>query len=535
MRLNSGKNLHQFLTNSRSSSQKTNTKTNKNCPNPKIYNQSKSNVNIINIENTNKRFNLFSNLNAKQKEKINLTKFFKGDKNYYNNINLVTEQKYDKKYEPNKLNLNLSFLNMSKNGKGNSFKTLNYDRSSFVRIMKYFTIKSTNKPMEFEDLSPVFIPIRNTLSNEHRNKNLNINPDNIKDKINFYYYINSKEKVIQLFKDKKKNKYNSANNTNRNIVAKNIIINNANTNTNININNNDSDNCSDSNKINNINLINKNEQKNNNIKGSDNNLTFSKNSNESEFTFKDKGSGVFNIDNKKSNNKDNNSKESTQNNIINTELNSFVEKKNNNNKIPLPIQNSEKKNDFSKNAGHNTNRLSISVEKINNKEKGDNINNYIINNKFKYNYNIISKEEKKINNENNSPKFINEKLINNFINKENHKNNGEKASNLLEKILNNQNINKNIKLENDINSNNMNTMNTIDNENNDNKNNLKNSYQFRIRKINLPSGINLASIQHNNKLLQNIINKKSIKNKGVLNTNKILVSQTEYKIMKGEK
>jgi hypothetical protein len=78
-------------------------------------------------------------------------------------------------------------------------------------------------------------------------------------------------------------------------------------------------------------------------------------------------------------------------------------------------------------------------------------------------------------------------------------------------------------------------MNTIDNnENNDNKNNLKNSYQFRIRKINLPSGINLASIQHNNKLLQNIINKKS-KNKGILNSNKICVAQTEYKIMKGEK
>ena len=102
--------------------------------------------------------------------------------------------------------------------------------------------------------------------------------------------------------------------------------------------------------------------------------------------------------------------------------------------------------------------------------------------------------------------------------------------------MNNQNLNKNIKLEHDINSNNMNTMNTIDNnENIDNKNNLKNSYQFRIRKINLPSGINLASIQHNNKLLQNIISKKSKKNKGVLNTNKILVAQTEYKIMKGEK
>lgn len=33
---------------------------------------------------------------------------------------------------------------------------------------------------------------------------MNINPDSVKDKINFYYYINSKERVIQLFKDNKK-------------------------------------------------------------------------------------------------------------------------------------------------------------------------------------------------------------------------------------------------------------------------------------------------------------------------------------------
>ena len=68
-----------------------------------------------------------------------------------------------------------------------------------------------------------------------------------------------------------------------------------------------------------------------------------------------------------------------------------------------------------------------------------------------------------------------------------------------------------------------------------NKNNLKNSYQFRIRKINLPTGINLASIQQNNKLLQNILNKKTKKNKDILNKNKIQVTQTEYKMMKGEK
>lgn len=539
MRLNSGQNLHQFLTNSRSNSQKSNTKNNKIYNNTKIYNQSKSNANIINIENANQRFNLFSNLNAKQKEKINLTKFLKGNKNYYNNINLVTDQNYEKKNEPNKLNLNLSFLsNMSKKGVGNSFKTLNYDRSSFVRIMKYFTIKSSNKPMVFEDLSPVFIPIRNTLSNEHRNKNININPDNIKDKINFYYYINSKEKVIQLFKDnKKKNKYNSMNNTNRNGDGKNNnIINNKNNN---NINNNESYNNNDTNKINNINLINKNEQRNN-IKGSDNNLTFSKNSNESEFTFKDKGSGVFNMESKKSNNKDN-SKESIQgqNNVLNSEIKSFPEKKNNTNNSSNNNNNNNKQllmQNSGNNNGNNTNRLSISVEKINNKEKVE-TNNYTNKNKFKYNYNVIPKEEKKTNNEN-SPKFLNQKLFSNFINKENNKNNnGEKSSNLLEKILNNQNINKNIKIENDINSNNMNTMNTIDNNDNiDNKNNLKNSYQFRIRKINLPSGINLASIQHNNKLLQNLINKKSMKSKGgVLNKNKILVTQTEYKLMKGEK
>ena len=537
MHLNSGQNLHQFLTSSRSNSQKSNSNNNKIYNNTKIYNQSKSNINITNVENANKRFNLFSNLNAKQKEKINLIKFIKGERNNYNNINLVTEQNLDKKYEDNKLNLNLSFL--SKNNKGNSFKTLNYDRSSYIRIMKYFTIKSSNKPMEFEDLSPVLIPIRNTLSNEHRKNNLNINTDNIKEKINFYYYINSKEKVIQLFKDKKKkNKYNSMNNRDRkdeDSSGKNININNSNKNIN------DSDKYNESNKSNNINLINKKEQKISNLKGSDNNLTFSKNSNESEFTFKDKGSAVFNLESKKSNNKDN-SNDSSRNNLLNSELNSFAEK--DNKKIINNKQSSTNRNiEIPKNSGYNTNhRLSISVEKINNKESNDNFNN-TNKNKFKYNYNLISNEEEKTNNYENSPRFINEKLLSNFINKENKENNNkksknEKYSNLFEKILNNQNINKNIKLDNDISTNDKNSLNTIEhNDNNEynNKNNLKNSYQFRIRKINLPTGINLASIQQNNKLLQNILNKQSKKNKDFLNKNKMQVIQTEYKMMKGEK
>ena len=563
MRLNSGQNLHQFLTNSRSNSQKTNSNYNKIYNNTKIYNQSKSNINIINIENASKRFNLFSNLNSKQKEKINLTKFLKGDKNYYNNINLITEQNLNKKHEPNKLNLNLSFLsNLAKNGKGNSFKTLNYDRSSFVRIMKYFTIKSSNKPLKFDELSPVFIPIRNTLSNEHRKNNLNINSDNIKDKINFYYYINSKEKVIQLFKNNKKNsKYISSNISHRSGTGtKNSIKNNLktnvknNNNNNSNSNNNESGNCSTSNnnnKINNINLINKNDQRNSiHNKASDNNLTFSKNSNESEFTFKDKGSAIINLENKKSNNKDNsnessrNNNDNTHNHIMNSDLNSFAEKdnkKNNNNNKQMLGNN----NEMNKNSNCH---LAISIEKINNKERNDDINNnnndYSKKNQVKYNYNVMTNEEKKADDYENSPQFLNEKMINNLVNKKNYYKNitNQKSSNLLDKILNNQKANKNIKLENDINLNNINNlnnnnknMNTIDNnENNDSKNNLKNSYQFRIRKINLPSGINLASIQHNNKLLQNIINKKS-KNKGVLNSNKISVAQTEYKVMKGEK
>ena len=542
MHLNSGQNLHQFLTSIRSNSQKSNSKNNKIYNNTKIYNQSKSNINITNVENANKRFNLFSNLNAKQKEKINLIKFIKAERNNYNNINLVTEQNLDKKHDDNKLNLNLSFLN--KNNKGNSFKTLNYDRSSYVRIMKYFTIKSSNKPMEFEDLSPVLIPIRNTLSNEHRKNNLNINTDNIKEKINFYYYINSKEKVIQLFKDKKKkNKYNSMNNRDRkdeDSSGKNININNSNKNIN------DSDKYNESNKSNNINLIKKKKKKISNLKGSDNNLTFSKNSNESEFTFKDKGSAVFNLESKKSNNKDN-SNDSSRNNLLNSELNSFAEK--DNKKIINNKQSSTNRNiEIPKNSGYNTNhRLSISVEKINNKESNDNFNN-TNKNKFKYNYNLISNEEEKTNNYENSPRFINEKLFNNFINKDkkenkdNKENNNKKAknekySNLFEKILNNQNINKNIKLDNDINTNDKNSLNTIEHNDNGeyNKNNLKNSYQFRIRKINLPTGINLASIQQNNKLLQNILNKKTKKNKDILNKNKMQVTQTEYKMMKGEK
>ena len=543
MRLNSGQNLHQFLTNSKSVSQNSHSNYNKIYNNTKIYNQSKSNINIINIENPNKRFNLFSNLNAKQKEKINLTKFLKQDKNYYNNINLMTEQNLDKKHDQNKLNLNLSVLsNLSK--KGNSFKTLNYDRSSYVRIMKYFTIKSSNKPMKFDDLSPVFIPIRNTLSNEHRkNNNMNINPDSVKDKINFYYYINSKEKVIQLFKDQKNNDKSKQNSSKR---GKN---NNNNSNNNNSNNNNDSNsgNYSGNNKMNNINIINKNEEKNNIIKSSDNNLTFIKNSDGSEFTFKDKGSATFNLENKKSNNKENNSNESSRNNnetshnnILNSEISSFPnninekENKKRNDTKQLLIKNLVKhNNELIQNSCAGANKLSISVEKINNKDKYDNIN-YNNKNKIKYN-NFIPNEEKKTDEYEDSPKFTNDNLLNNILNKEIHfKNlNDEKVPNILENILNNKNLNKNKKFENDINSNHMNTIDN--NENNDNRNQLKNSYQFRIRKINLPSGINIASIQHNNKLLQNIMSKKSKKSNAVLNNNKIGVTQTEYKLIKDEK
>ena len=543
MRLNSGQNLHQFLTNSKSVSQNSHSNYNKIYNNTKIYNQSKSNINIINIENPNKRFNLFSNLNAKQKEKINLTKFLKQDKNYYNNINLMTEQNLDKKHDQNKLNLNLSVLsNLSK--KGNSFKTLNYDRSSYVRIMKYFTIKSSNKPMKFDDLSPVFIPIRNTLSNEHRkNNNMNINPDSVKDKINFYYYINSKEKVIQLFKDQKNNDKSKQNSSKR---GKN---NNNNSNNNNSNNNNDSNsgNYSGNNKMNNINIINKNEQRNSIIKSSDNNLTFSKNSDGSEFTFKDKGSATFNLENKKSNNKENNSNESSRNNnetshnnILNSEISSFPnninekENKKRNDTKQLLIKNLVKhNNELIQNSCAGANKLSISVEKINNKDKYDNIN-YNNKNKIKYN-NFIPNEEKKTDEYEDSPKFTNDNLLNNILNKEIHfKNlNDEKVPNILENILNNKNLNKNKKFENDINSNHMNTIDN--NENNDNRNQLKNSYQFRIRKINLPSGINIASIQHNNKLLQNIMSKKSKKSNAVLNNNKIGVTQTEYKLIKDEK
>lgn len=129
---------------------------------------------------------------------------------------------------------------------------------------------------------------------------------------------------------------------------------------------------------------------------------------------------------------------------------------------------------------------------------------------------------------------MSENIFNNFINKENHYKNikDESPLNLLDNIMNNKNLNKTKKLENDINSNNMNTIDN--NENNDTKNQLKNSYQFRIRKINLPSGLNIASIQHNNKLLQNIMSKKSKKSKGFLNNNKIFVAQTEYKLTKEE-
>ena len=506
-------NLHQFLTTRRASSQ------NSYQNNTKISNKSKSNSNAnINYIQRQKNYNIFSNLNPKPKEK---------NSNNLNNQNLKTESNFNKKNPlkpPTELKFNISLLNMSKNKK-NSFKTLNYDRSPFIRIMKYFTIKSNNKPMELDELSPVFIPIRNTLSNEHRNNNndININNESYKDKINFFYYINSKQKSLQIFKDDKNNKNNSTNNSHRNGNGSEAD---------------EQKNLYKNNDIggNKINMIYKNDLRNSNFKGSDNNLTFSKNSNESEFTFKDKGSTVLNMENKKSYKKDNGNDSSHNIIDINNIANSFSEKdkeKIYNNKLSL-INNLGKNNEISKNSGSGGNRLSISIDKINNKEKceeKDNNNNTDNNNynknPLKFNYSIVKNEEKKSNCEN-TPKFINNKIFNNFINKEtNEIIKNEKSSNLLEKILSK---NQNIKIEKEINS--------KANNNNiiiDNNNGLKNSYQFRIRKINLPMGLNLASIQQNNKLLQNIINKKSKKTKEVPNTNKIYMAQTEYKMMKDDK
>ena len=216
------------------------------------------------------------------------------------------------------MNISISYKNTSKK----NYKTLNYDQGSYGRIMKYFTNKSSNKPMKLDELSQVFIPIRNTLSNEHRkNKKINKNKESIKDKINLYL-LDSKDIIVQLYKKNKLNK---------------------------------------------------------------------------------------NINNK--NNKD-------------------------------------------------------------------------------------------------------------FNGKNEHKN---KEQNTINKIINN----KEIKIENDINYNNMNT---IDNniEENNNKNSLKVSYQYRIRKINVPSGINFASIQSNNKLFHNLLNKKSKK----IRINNYDRMQTDYNLMK---
>ena len=226
MRLNTEENLQRFLTNSKSSNyQKLITNTTPNyIPNTNsinassiVYTQSKSNKNISkkDNQNQNKRFTPFFNLNLRQKEKLNISKFFKSKKNYYNNINLITEQNNQKKITK-KEELNISIP--SKSCKKNNYKTLNYEQTSYGRIMKYFTVKSNNKPMKFDEVSQVFVPIRNTLSNEHRNKNLKKNKkkdENVRDKIS--YLLNSKDKIVQIFKNNKLqkkigNKKSSSNN-----------------------------------------------------------------------------------------------------------------------------------------------------------------------------------------------------------------------------------------------------------------------------------------------------------------------------------
>ena len=107
--------------------------------------------------------------------------------------------------------------------------------------------------------------------------------------------------------------------------------------------------------------------------------------------------------------------------------------------------------------------------------------------------------------------FKNNKLKKNLICQKNKSKNEKeqinKSQDKIEKVIHN----KETKIENDINYNNIKTIynNTEgNNNNNNNKNSLKASYQYRIRKMNLPSGINFASIQSNNKYLHNLLNKK---------------------------
>ena len=105
MRLNTEENLRRFLTISKSSNYKKQ-KINQspiddqninNIYTSTIYNQSKSNKNISIINTKNKPFSLLSKLSSRQKEKLNISKFFKSKMKYYNNIDLITNQKKPKK------------------------------------------------------------------------------------------------------------------------------------------------------------------------------------------------------------------------------------------------------------------------------------------------------------------------------------------------------------------------------------------------------------------------------------------------------
>ena len=223
MRLNTEENLRRFLTISKSTNYKKqkinespiNDQNMNNIYTSTIYNQSKSNKNISINNDKNKPFALFSKLSTRQKEKLNISKFFKTKMKYYNNINLITEQNNQNKNIKDELNNSID----SKLSKHHNYKTLNYDQTPYSRIMNYFTNKSSNKPMKFDELSQVFVPIRNTLSNERRNKNTKITTkkkEYVKDKINLYL-LDSKDKVIQLFKNNKfKNNLNNQKNNTKN-------------------------------------------------------------------------------------------------------------------------------------------------------------------------------------------------------------------------------------------------------------------------------------------------------------------------------
>lgn len=405
------------------------------------------------------------------------------NKTCYNNINLLPNFKENEEENYNNIN---TIMKDKLEGKDTikSNKSINipkypkYDKSIFHQIIKYYTIKSKNEPIKFEDMSKILSPIKKLIMSNNSNY-INESKAN---------YSGKKKEKQENIVNVNKTIHNNTNLNNKNIKIKNVNI------SLVNINN-----------IENGNLISKKSNSNfNNLNQNAINSNITKGQNPSTIVSTPKTSNNYCI---------RSSTNDTNKNYIGVDEN------------------------FNLTFGKSSNRIEMMTSSTNNNSNNINSLNSIGNN---INLNTVSNTNSN-SNTNNSISKNNDNIYTTYVNNitESYRNIRaialEKNFKEEEKIIdNNNNLNSNRTGKNTCNSNGKNSTNLIietptfvnnnsntitncrgDDEISDEEeiNRSRTSYQFRPRRMKIPkNGINLASLKLNNQIMQSILNKKNNNN-----------------------